>query len=41
MASARTLARIERLIWILIYGGLFALILGLATRRPTPLSAGR
>jgi len=29
MASAKTLVRIERLIWILIYGGLLVLILGL------------
>jgi hypothetical protein len=32
MASARALAWLERLIWILIYGGLFSLVLGLATR---------
>ena len=32
MASARAQAWLERLIWILIYGGLFALVLGLATR---------
>jgi hypothetical protein len=31
MASARTLAWIERLAWILIYGGIFAVILGIAT----------
>ena len=31
MASAKTLLWIERLIWILIYGGLLALVLGLAT----------
>ena len=30
MASAKTLLWIERLIWILIYGGLFALVLGFA-----------
>ncbi len=30
MASPKAVARIERLIWILIYGGLFASILGLA-----------
>jgi hypothetical protein len=30
MASAGTLAWIDRLIWTLIYGGLFTLILGLA-----------
>jgi hypothetical protein len=33
MASARTLAWIERLVWILIYGGLFTLILGIASWR--------
>jgi hypothetical protein len=32
MASAKALAWIERLIWLLIYGGLFTLVLGLATR---------
>jgi hypothetical protein len=32
MASARALAWLGRLIWILIYGGLFSLVLGLATR---------
>ena len=31
MASARTLAWVERLAWILIYGGLFAMILGVVT----------
>jgi hypothetical protein len=31
MASAKTLLWIERLIWILIYGGLLALVLGIAT----------
>jgi hypothetical protein len=31
MASARMLVWIERLAWILIYGGLFGLVLGLAT----------
>ena len=31
MASARTLAWIERLVWILIYGGVIAVILGVAT----------
>ena len=32
MASQRTIAWIERLIWILIYGGMFTAVLGLATR---------
>ena len=31
MASARTLAWIERLAWICIYGGLFAVILGVVS----------
>jgi hypothetical protein len=31
MASAKARAWIERLAWILIYGGLLALVLGLAT----------
>jgi hypothetical protein len=31
MTSARTLAWIDRLVWILIYGGCFGLILGVAT----------
>jgi hypothetical protein len=33
MATARTLLWIERLVWILIYGGLFTLILGIASWR--------
>jgi hypothetical protein len=31
MASAAAIAWIERLVWILIYLGLFALVLGVAT----------
>ena len=31
MASARALAWVERAVWILIYAGCFALILGVAT----------
>lgn len=31
MASARTLAWLDRLIWSLIYGGLFAVVLGMAS----------
>lgn len=31
MASARTLARIERLAWIFLYLGLFTLVLGIAS----------
>ena len=37
----KTLARIERLIWILIYGGLFALILGIAILQAAPPAPGR
>ena len=39
MASAKTLVRIERLIWILIYVGLFALILGLVILQAAPAGA--
>ena len=39
MASAKTLVRIERLIWILIYGGLFVLILGLVILPVEPAAA--
>ncbi len=31
MASARAIAWVERLIWILVYAGLFSFVLGLAT----------
>jgi hypothetical protein len=31
MASAKTLAWIERLAWIFIYGGLFAVVLGIVS----------
>ena len=31
MATARALARVERLAWIAIYGGVFAIILGVVT----------
>jgi len=33
MASAKAIAWVERLVWILIYGGLFGVVLGLATRQ--------
>ncbi|MFN4120982.1 hypothetical protein [Acidovorax sp.] len=33
MASARTRLVVERLVWVLIYGGLLTLVLGLATSR--------
>ena len=32
MASAKAIAWVERLVWILIFGGLFGVVLGLATR---------
>ena len=32
MASARALARLDTLIWVLIFGGLLTLALGLATQ---------
>lgn len=32
MATGRTAAWLERLIWTLIYGGLFTSVIGLATR---------
>jgi uncharacterized membrane protein HdeD (DUF308 family) len=35
MASARTLARMDAIAWALIYGGLFALVLGLASHDET------
>lgn len=33
MASPRARARIERLAWILLYGGLFGIVLGLAATK--------
>ena len=33
MAAARMLLCLDRLVWVLIYGGLFALILGIVTDR--------
>ena len=35
MASERTLARLDALAWILIYGGLFLLVLGIASHGHT------
>jgi uncharacterized membrane protein HdeD (DUF308 family) len=35
MASARTLARMDAIAWALIYGGLFALVLGIASHDET------
>lgn len=39
MASPRTIARVEALVWILIYGGLLTLVLGLAVRTDAPVLA--
>jgi hypothetical protein len=36
MASRQTIARLEVLIWVLIYGGLFGVVLGIATRPTAP-----
>jgi len=33
MATPTTLKRLQALLWVLIYGGLLTLVLGLATRR--------
>lgn len=35
MPNARVLARIDTLAWVLIYGGLFSLILGIASHDET------
>jgi hypothetical protein len=37
MASPRTLARLDVLAWVLIYGGLFSLILGIASHDETAI----
>ena len=39
MASTRTIAWVERLVWILIYAGLFSFVLGLATLNSHELAA--
>jgi hypothetical protein len=39
MASARALAWLERLVWTLIYGGLFAVVLGLAVGQASRATA--
>ena len=36
MPMTRTKARLDRLIWILIFGGLFAVVLGYASRPSAP-----
>jgi hypothetical protein len=37
MAAERTLARLDAIAWILIYGGLFALVLGIASHEHTEI----
>ena len=39
MATLQTLARIQTLIWVLIYGGLLTLVLGLASHSRAPVTA--
>ena len=39
MASAKTLLRIERLVWILVYSGLLALVFGLVILPVDPAAA--
>jgi len=36
MAALSTLQRLQKLIWVLIYGGLLTLVLGIATARTDP-----
>ncbi|MBG9386916.1 hypothetical protein [Caenimonas aquaedulcis] len=36
MSSPRAILWVERLVWMLIYGGLFAAIIGLATKGSDP-----
>ena len=33
MATLKALARVEKLVWVLVYGGIILLILGIATQR--------
>ena len=40
MTSARTISRIQTWIWVLIYGGLLILVLGLAVLRREPGAVG-
>lgn len=37
MATPKTLRRVQALVWILVYGGLLTLVLGLATARQDPV----
>jgi uncharacterized membrane protein HdeD (DUF308 family) len=39
MTDAKTLARMDALAWILIYGGLFALVLGIASHDETRIGS--
>jgi hypothetical protein len=39
MATPRTIARLDALVWILIYGGLFAVILGFVTGSQAPIAS--
>jgi hypothetical protein len=39
MPSAKAIAWIERLIWVLVYVGLFAIVLGLATLSRSAVAA--
>ncbi|MEP6791971.1 MAG: hypothetical protein ABI907_11390 [Ramlibacter sp.] len=36
MSSLLAIARVQKLIWVLIYGGLFCAVLGYATRPTAP-----
>ena len=38
MRASRLHARLDGLIWVLIYGGLFAAVLGFASRHGSPLT---
>lgn len=40
MAAATTIARIERLVWIFIYGGMLCVILGFAVREAAAGAGG-
>ncbi len=40
MASPRLIARIERLAWILVYGGLLSMLLGWVTLREEAATGG-
>ena len=40
MATPSTLQRLQKLIWVLIYGGLLTLVLGIATERTDASTGG-